>query len=91
MLTGIVIGTGWSGEGYATALRQAGVTVVVLCGRSLEPASAMGARLAIADVRTDWRAAAEDPRPDVLWWPRRPGRTASWSSTPPTRAQTYAR
>jgi predicted dehydrogenase len=66
MLRAIVIGTGWAGEGYVTALRQADVEVVALCGRSPEPAHAMGARLAIADVRTDWRAAIDDLSADIV-------------------------
>ena len=66
MLRGIVIGTGWAGEGYVTALRQADVEVVALCGRSPEPAHAMGARLGIADVRMDWRSAIDDLSPDIV-------------------------
>ncbi len=66
MLRGIVIGTGWAGEGYVTALRQADVDVVALCGRSPEPAHAMGVRLGIADVRTDWRSAIDDLTPDLV-------------------------
>lgn len=66
MLRGIVIGTGFAGEGYVTALRQADVEVVALCGRSPEPANAMAARLEIADVRTDWRSAIDTLSPDVV-------------------------
>ncbi|WP_195908995.1 Gfo/Idh/MocA family protein [Microlunatus sp. Gsoil 973] len=63
---GMVIGTGWAGEGYATALRRSGVDVVALCGRSPEPARAVGARLGIDDVRLDWRAALDELEPDVV-------------------------
>jgi predicted dehydrogenase len=66
MLRGIVIGTGWAGEGYVTALRQAEVEIVALCGRSPEPTRAMGARLGVADVRLDWRAAIDDLLPDIV-------------------------
>jgi predicted dehydrogenase len=63
---GVVIGTGFAGEGYVTALRRAGVEVAALCGRSAEPAQAMGDRLVIADVRLDWRAAIDDLSPDLV-------------------------
>ncbi len=66
MLRGIVIGTGWAGEGYVTALRQADVEVVALCGRSPVPAHAMGARLGIGDVRTNWQSAIDDVTPDIV-------------------------
>ena len=66
MLRGIVIGTGWAGEGYVTALRQADVEVLALCGRSPEPAHAMGTRLGIGVVRTDWQSAIDDLSPDIV-------------------------
>jgi len=66
MLRGIVIGTGWAGEGYATALRRARVEVVALCGRSPRPAEALGERLGITEVRTDWRSAIDDLSPDIV-------------------------
>jgi predicted dehydrogenase len=62
----VVVGTGWAGEGYTRALRSAGVEVVALCGRTQEPAYAMGRRLDVTDVRLDWRAAIEQLRPDVV-------------------------
>ncbi len=66
MLRAMVIGTGWAGEGYAAALRASGVRVVALCGRSPEPAYALGARLGIEDVRTDWRVAIDQLAPDIV-------------------------
>lgn len=66
MLRGIVIGTGWAGEGYITALRGAGVDVVALCGRSPEPAHAMAQRFGIPDVRTDWRSAVDELSPEIV-------------------------
>jgi predicted dehydrogenase len=62
----VVVGAGWAGEGYVHALRGVGVDVVALCGRTPEPAYAMGRKLGIADVRLDWRVAIEDLRPDVV-------------------------
>ena len=40
-LRAVVIGAGFAGEGHTIALRAAGVDVVVLCGRTPEPARAM--------------------------------------------------
>ena len=83
MLRGIVIGTGWAGEGYVTALREAQVNVVALCGRSPEPAHAMGKRLGIADVETDWKVAIDHASPDIVVVARpRQGRAARSLSTP---------
>ena len=65
-MRGLVIGTGFAGEGYVTALRRSDVEVVALCGRSAEPARALGDRLGIADVRLDWRSAIDELVPDVV-------------------------
>src|SRR5262245_43272380 len=65
-LRAVVIGTGWAGEGHTIALREAGVEVVAMCGRTPEPAKAMAARLGIEDLRFDWRQALETLRPDIV-------------------------
>jgi predicted dehydrogenase len=65
-LRAVVIGAGWAGEGHATALRDAGVEVVALCGRSAEPTRARAAQLGISEVRLDWRGALEELRPDIV-------------------------
>jgi len=65
-LRALVIGTGWAGEGHTKALRQAGVEVVALCGRTPEPALAMAQKLGIADVRFDWREAIAALQPDIV-------------------------
>jgi predicted dehydrogenase len=62
----VVIGAGWAGEGHTIALRDAGVEVVALCGRTPEPAAAMAAKLAVPQVRFDWHAALEEFRPDIV-------------------------
>lgn len=62
----VFVGTGWAGEGYTRAMRAARVEVVALCGRSPEPARAMGRKLGVADVRLDWNSAIRDLRPDVV-------------------------
>lgn len=65
-LRAMVIGAGWAGEGHSKALRSAGVEIVALCGRTLEPAQAMAQKLGIADVRLDWGAALHDLQPDIV-------------------------
>ncbi|HWQ12082.1 MAG TPA: Gfo/Idh/MocA family oxidoreductase [Roseiflexaceae bacterium] len=65
-LRAIVIGAGWAGEGHTLALRDAGVAVVALCGRTPEPAIARARQLGVPEVRFDWRAALEEFRPDIV-------------------------
>ena len=65
-LRAVVIGAGWAGEGHTIALREAGVKVVALCGRTPEPAYARATQLNIADVRLDWHAALTELRPDIV-------------------------
>ena len=65
-LRAVVVGAGWAGEGYVNALRAAGADVVALCGRTPEPAQAVGRKLGIDDVALDWRSAIKQLRPDVV-------------------------
>jgi predicted dehydrogenase len=65
-LQAVVIGAGWAGEGHTIALREAGVEVVAMCGRTPEPAKAMAGKLGIDEVRFDWRQALESLRPDIV-------------------------
>jgi hypothetical protein len=62
----IVIGTGWAGEGHVRGLRDAGVEVVALCGRTPEPAHALAVREGVPEVRFDWRQALAEFRPDLV-------------------------
>jgi predicted dehydrogenase len=56
----VVIGAGWAGEGHTIGLRDAGVEVVALFGRTPEPAYQRAADLGITNVRFDWRAGLEE-------------------------------
>jgi predicted dehydrogenase len=62
----VVIGAGWAGEGHIVALRDAGVEVVALFGRTPEPAYKRAAELGITDVGFDWRAGLEELRPEIV-------------------------
>jgi predicted dehydrogenase len=66
LLRAVIIGAGWAGEGHTLGLRDAGVDVVALCGRTPEPALAKAAQLGVSEVRFDWHAALEEFRPDIV-------------------------
>lgn len=65
-LRAVVIGAGWAGEGHTIGLRDAGVEVAALVGRTPEPARARAAQLGVPEVRLDWRAALEELRPEIV-------------------------
>jgi predicted dehydrogenase len=65
-LRAVVIGTGWAGEGHTIALREAGVEVVAMCGRTPEAAKAMATKLGIDEVHFDWRQGLEALHPDIV-------------------------
>jgi predicted dehydrogenase len=62
----VVIGAGWAGEGHIIGLRDAGVEVVALFGRTPEPAFQRAAQLGITDVGFDWRAGLKELRPEIV-------------------------
>jgi predicted dehydrogenase len=65
-LRAVVIGAGWAGEGHIIGLRDAGVDVIALFGRTPEPAYERGAQLGITDVRFDWRSGLAELRPEIV-------------------------
>jgi predicted dehydrogenase len=65
-LRALVIGAGWAGEGHTLGLRDAGVEVVAMCGRTPEPARARAQQLNIPELRFDWRAAIAEFQPDIV-------------------------
>ena len=65
-LRAIVIGAGWAGEGHTRGLREAGVEVVAMCGRTPEPAYAMAKKLGVEEVRFDYREAIREFEPDIV-------------------------
>jgi predicted dehydrogenase len=65
-LRAVVIGAGWAGEGHIIGLRDAGVDVIALFGRTPEPAYERGAQLGITDVRFDWRSGLVELRPEIV-------------------------
>ena len=65
-LRAVVIGAGWAGGGHTIGLRDAGVELVALCGRTPEPARAKAAQLGVPEVRFDWHTALDEFRPDIV-------------------------
>jgi predicted dehydrogenase len=65
-LRAVVVGAGWAGEGHTIGLRDAGVEVVALCARTLEPTRAKAAQLGVPEARSDWRSALDEFRPDIV-------------------------
>ena len=65
-LCAVVIGAGWAGEGHTIALREAGVEVVAMCGRSPEPTQRRAAQLNIPEVRFDWYKALMEFKPNIV-------------------------
>lgn len=66
MLKVLVSGTGFAGRGHAEAFRGAGAEVVGLVGRTPEVVREVAAELDIAHAGTDWQAALETCRPDIV-------------------------
>jgi len=65
-LTALVIGTGYAGQGHALALRDAGVEIVALAGRTEAVLQRVGQQLGVARLFTDWRSALAETRPDIV-------------------------
>ena len=65
-LRAIVIGAGWAGEGHTIALRDAGVEVVAMCGRTPQPTQERARQLGISEVSLDWHKALTEFRPDIV-------------------------
>jgi predicted dehydrogenase len=65
-LRALVLGSGFAGEGHTLALQDAGVEVVGMAGRTRHVVEAMAASLGIPNVYTDWRAAMDELKPDIV-------------------------
>lgn len=62
----LVYGTGFAGEGHVAAFRAAGAQVVGLVGRTPHVVQEVAARLGIPFAGTDWQAALDQCRPDIV-------------------------
>jgi len=64
--TVLVYGTGFAGKGHAQAFRDAGAEVVGIVGRTESMAIQVAAELGLAYSGTDWLAALETCKPDIV-------------------------
>ena len=66
VLRALILGSGFAGKGHALALRDAGVEVVGLVGRTAGVVEQAATELAIPYAGTDWHGALEGLRPDIV-------------------------
>ncbi len=62
----LVAGTGFAGQGHTEAFRGAGAEVVGMVGRTGQVVAEVADKLGIAHAGTDWQAALETCRPDIV-------------------------
>lgn len=65
-LTALVLGTGFAGRGHTQALRDVGVEVVGMVGRTPHVLEAVSAELNIPYSSTNWQQALIDLQPDIV-------------------------
>ena len=65
-LRALILGSGFAGKGHALALRDAGVEVVSMVGRTADVVEQVVAELAIPHASTDWQGALDALRPDIV-------------------------
>jgi predicted dehydrogenase len=65
-LKAIVIGAGYAGQGHTKALREAGVDVVGLAGRTVEVGAKVALELGIPIFDHNWRALLQEARPQIV-------------------------
>ena len=66
VLHGLVLGSGYAGQGHALALRDAGVEIVGMAGRTASVVEQAAAQLEIPSAYTDWQQALKDLQPDIV-------------------------
>lgn len=66
MLKVLVSGTGFAGQGHADAFRGAGAEVVGIVSRTPNVVQDVAARMGIPHAGTDWQAALDECRPDIV-------------------------
>jgi predicted dehydrogenase len=65
-LRALILGSGFAGKGHALALRDAGVDVVGMVGRTADVIARAAAELAIPHASTDWQGALAALRPNIV-------------------------
>ncbi|MGY3438383.1 MULTISPECIES: Gfo/Idh/MocA family protein [unclassified Marinovum] len=62
----LISGTGFAGQGHADAFRGAGAEVVGIVGRTPSVVKDVAAQMNIPYAGTDWQAALDDCKPDIV-------------------------
>lgn len=62
----LISGTGFAGQGHADAFRAAGAEVVGIVGRTEQVTRDVAEKMSIAHFGTDWAAALETCKPDIV-------------------------
>ncbi|MFT6532630.1 MAG: putative dehydrogenase [Limimaricola cinnabarinus] len=62
----LISGTGFAGRGHAEAFRAAGAEIVGVVGRTREVVEEVAREMGIPHAGTDWQAALETCRPDIV-------------------------
>ncbi len=65
-LRGLVFGSGFAGQGHAEAMRYCGIEVVGMVSRTEEVVKRVAHDMQIPYASTDWFAALEELRPDIV-------------------------
>ena len=65
-LRGLVLGSGYAGQGHTLALRDAGVEILGMAGRTADVVRERAAALGIPHAFTDWRQALAEVQPDIV-------------------------
>lgn len=66
LLRSLVLGSGYAGQGHALALRDAGVDIVGMAGRTEHAVRERAAELSIPHAFSDWRQALAELQPDIV-------------------------
>ena len=65
-LKGLVLGSGFAGQGHAEAMRSCGIEVVGMVSRTAEVVDRVAAEMGIPYSSTDWVAALDALEPDIV-------------------------
>ena len=65
-LIGLVFGSGFAGQGHAEAMRYCGIEVVGMVSRTEQVVKRVADEMQIPYASTDWFAALEELRPDII-------------------------
>ena len=65
-LRAVVLGAGFAGQGHAVALRDCGVEIVAITGRTRTVVAKVAEEMGIPVASTDWRATLVEMRPDIV-------------------------